>query len=76
MDYKIRIAALAFLDSIIVLTAIYISFTILNPGKSIFGNLELILSSLFLLVFHHLFAAMLKLYKKYWEYASISELLS
>ena len=74
MGYKLRIAALAFLDSLIVFTAIFISFTILNPGLSIFDNVELIVLSLLLLGSHHLFAAIFNLYKKFWEYASIGEL--
>lgn len=67
---------LAFLDSIIVLTAIYISFLTLHPNLSIFKMPTLMLTAITLLLSHHFFAFVYKLYKKAWEYASVGEVIS
>ncbi len=76
MAYRTRITILALLDSIIVLTAIYISFLTLHPNLSILAMPTLLFTSLSLLLSHHLFASIYKLYKKAWEYASIGEVKS
>ena len=76
MTYGIRLAVLAALDSIIVLTAVYISYFTLNPGFQIFENPMLLVTSLTLLISHHVFASIYKLYNKAWEYASVSELIA
>ncbi|MDR7238756.1 polysaccharide biosynthesis protein [Neobacillus drentensis] len=74
MTYGKRLTVLAVLDSAIVLTAIYISYLTLNPGINIFKNPMLLASALTLLICHHLFASIYKLYQKAWEYASVGEL--
>jgi len=76
MTYGIRLAVLAVLDSIIVLTAVYISYFTLNPGFQIFENPMLLVTSLTLLISHHVFASIYKLYNKVWEYASVGELVA
>ncbi|AZU64492.1 polysaccharide biosynthesis protein [Neobacillus mesonae] len=76
MTYGKRLAALAILDSAIVLTAVYISYFILVPKLSIFENPMLLATSITLLISHHVFASMYKLYNKAWQYASIGELLA
>ncbi|NMD70164.1 polysaccharide biosynthesis protein [Bacillus sp. DNRA2] len=77
MAYRKRITILALLDSIIVLTAIYISYFTLHPDFSmIFSQPTLWFTSVALLLSHHLFASIYKLYKKAWEYASIGEVKS
>lgn len=76
MAYKTRITALAFLDSLIVLTAIYFSYLSFFPDLSIFKLPSLLVSSITLLISHHFFAYIYKLYTKAWEYASIGELIS
>ncbi|GHH98670.1 polysaccharide biosynthesis protein [Neobacillus kokaensis] len=76
MTYGKRLAALAILDSAIVLTAVYISYFILVPKLSIFENKMLLATSITLLISHHVFASMYKLYNKAWQYASIGELLA
>ncbi|MED4207257.1 nucleoside-diphosphate sugar epimerase/dehydratase [Neobacillus mesonae] len=76
MTYGKRLAALAILDSAIVLTAVYISYFILVPKLSIFENTMLLATSITLLISHHVFASMYKLYNKAWQYASIGELLA
>lgn len=76
MGYRKRIAVLALLDSVIVLSAIYASYLVLHPYLGIFKLPTLLVSSISLLICHHIFASMYKLYKKAWEYASIGELVS
>ena len=76
MTYGIRLAVLAALDSIIVLTTVYISYFTLNPGFQIFENPMLLVTSLTLLISHHVFASIYKLYNKVWEYASVGELVA
>jgi FlaA1/EpsC-like NDP-sugar epimerase len=74
MTYKKRLTTLAILDSIIVLTAIYISYWTLNPMIHIFKVPMLFVTALTLLVCHHLFASIYHLYNKAWQYASVGEL--
>lgn len=47
----------------------------LIPNINIFNSNTLLLSSLTLIIWHHLFAYSYKLYHKAWEYASIGELM-
>jgi FlaA1/EpsC-like NDP-sugar epimerase len=75
MTYGKRVAALMGVDSIIVLSAIYISYFLLVPSSNPF-TLVLLVSSITLLIGHHVFAHLYKLYKKVWQYASIFELTS
>lgn len=76
MTYKKRLTVLAALDSVIVLTAIYISYLTLVPGVNVFEIPMLQVTWLTLFLCHHLFAAIYKLYKKAWEYASVGELVA
>jgi FlaA1/EpsC-like NDP-sugar epimerase len=76
VTYKKRLATLAILDSIIVLTAIYISYWTLNPLVHIFKVPMLPVTALTLLVSHHLFASVYHLYNKAWQYASVGELVA
>jgi FlaA1/EpsC-like NDP-sugar epimerase len=76
LAYRTRITFLALLDSTIVLTAIYVSYLTLHPDLSIFKLPALLFTSITLLLSHHLFAFIYKLYKKAWEYASIGEVKS
>ncbi|MBM4761468.1 nucleoside-diphosphate sugar epimerase/dehydratase [Bacillus sp. B15-48] len=76
MSYRNRILFLVLLDSLIVLTAIYFSFTILHPSIESFSYIHLSSSIAVLLLLHHVFASLFKLYNKAWEYASVGEILS
>ncbi|MEY8191263.1 polysaccharide biosynthesis protein [Peribacillus simplex] len=76
MAYRKRLTLLALLDSLIVLSAIYVSYLFLYPYLEIFKLPTLLVTSVSLLISHHFFASIYKLYKKAWEYASIRELLS
>ncbi|MFS1511163.1 nucleoside-diphosphate sugar epimerase/dehydratase [Chengkuizengella sp. SCS-71B] len=73
MLYRKRLIHLIMLDSLCVLTAIYFSYFIV--GTENFFTSCLLVSSLTLLIGHHLLAGYYKLYKKFWEYASIGELI-
>jgi FlaA1/EpsC-like NDP-sugar epimerase len=64
------------LDSVIVLTAIYIGYYILLAQFSLFTLPTLIISSIALLASHHLFAFIYRLYQKAWEYASVGEMVA
>lgn len=76
LSYRKRVGSLVLIDSIIVLTAIYISYFILHPYFNIFTSRALLISSITLLAGHHVFAYVYRLYKRAWEYASIGELIS
>ncbi|WP_099354705.1 polysaccharide biosynthesis protein [Fredinandcohnia onubensis] len=76
MSYRKRLGSLVIVDSIIVLTAIYISYFMLHPYFQIFTMPFLLISSITLLASHHVFAYVYRLYKRAWEYASIGELMS
>ncbi|WP_078543555.1 polysaccharide biosynthesis protein [Litchfieldia alkalitelluris] len=75
MTYKKRLGFLMLVDSIIVLSAIYIGYFMFEPYLSIYTYPFLLISSINLLIFHHIFAAIYHLYKKAWEYASVGELV-
>src|SRR5690625_7046329 len=66
------------LDSIIVIASLFISFWIIYSHAFLAACLPniLIITSVFLLVFHHLFAMIFHLYNKVWAYASVGELLT
>lgn len=76
MSYSKRVSLLVGLDSLIVLFSIYIGYFILNPYFNFYSLQMLTISSITLLVSHHVFAFMYRLYHKAWEYASVGELLA
>ncbi|MEW4289649.1 polysaccharide biosynthesis protein [Rossellomorea marisflavi] len=76
MSYTKRISLLMVLDSIIVLTAIYAGYFILHPTLKVFTIPTLVVSSICLLVSHHVFAFIYRLYQKAWEYASVGEMVA
>ncbi|MDR7002193.1 nucleoside-diphosphate sugar epimerase/dehydratase [Neobacillus niacini] len=76
MSYRQRLTTLALLDSVIVLTAIYISYFTLVPEIPIFKLEMLPITAITLLCSHHLFAFIYKLYNKAWQYASVGELVA
>lgn len=68
---------LMLLDSMIVLTAIYIGYYLVVPTFTLNSTLPtLVLTSAALLATHHLFAFVYRLYQKAWEYASVGEMLA
>ncbi|MFD0826432.1 polysaccharide biosynthesis protein [Neobacillus sp. M.A.Huq-85] len=76
MSYRKRLTTLALLDSVIVLTAIYISYFTLVPEIPIFKLKMLPITAITLLCSHHVFASLYKLYNKAWQYASVGELVA
>ncbi|MBS7345594.1 MAG: polysaccharide biosynthesis protein [Caryophanon sp.] len=75
MSYRTRYAAFFLLDSIIVLTAIFLSYWILNPTLNVYSNDLIILSALTLLFSHHIAAYFFQLYSRIWSVASVRELV-
>ncbi|WP_062108611.1 polysaccharide biosynthesis protein [Bacillus niameyensis] len=76
MTYPKRLSLMVLLDSAIVLFSIYISYYILHPTSNFYTSKLLLMSSLIILVSHHIFALLYRLYNKVWEYASVGELMS
>jgi len=74
MTYRQRLSLFIFVDTCIVLTAIFISSFFVNGSIHVF-TVPIIISSITILITHHLLALNYKLYKKAWEYASVGELL-
>ncbi|SFF58809.1 NDP-sugar epimerase, includes UDP-GlcNAc-inverting 4,6-dehydratase FlaA1 and capsular polysaccharide biosynthesis protein EpsC [Halobacillus alkaliphilus] len=69
-----RLILLILIDSIIVSFSIYMSHFFLNPYVAVFDRIMLV-SAIILLLTHHLFSAVLGMYKKKWRYASMEELI-
>ncbi|QKY70313.1 nucleoside-diphosphate sugar epimerase/dehydratase [Lentibacillus sp. CBA3610] len=76
MTYRTRLTLLVLLDSIIVSTAIFIASWVVYPYTEVLELNAIIISAIALLIFHHLFASVYKLYNKVWAYASVGELLA
>ncbi|MCM3763941.1 nucleoside-diphosphate sugar epimerase/dehydratase [Neobacillus niacini] len=76
MTYGKRLTTLALLDSIIVLSAIYISYWTLNPTIDIVKNPMILVTAVTIFTCHHVFAFIYKLYNKAWQYASVGELIA
>src|SRR5690625_686188 len=74
MSYNLRLFLLIILDSIIVLSAIFIASWVIEPSTQTLDPNILLITSLSLLFFHHVFASIYKLYNKVWAYASVGEL--
>ncbi|WP_028550879.1 polysaccharide biosynthesis protein [Paenibacillus sp. UNC451MF] len=74
MSYHQRLSLLIMVDSAIVLTSIFFSRFLLEADLHVI-TLPLVVSSITLLLSHHVFSMIYKLYKKAWEYASIGELV-
>ncbi|OPH56675.1 hypothetical protein BC351_27425 [Paenibacillus ferrarius] len=74
MSYRQRLSLLVTIDSVIVLTSIFFSHFLVNANLHVL-SLPLVVSSITLLLSHHIFSFIYKLYKKAWEHASITELL-
>ncbi|CAM3922776.1 polysaccharide biosynthesis protein [Mesobacillus zeae] len=75
MRYRYRLLFLAVLDSLFVLSAMYLSYILLHPSIETFGGRQLIWSGGVMLLCYQGFASFFLLYNKAWEYASIGELL-
>ncbi|PYF03265.1 polysaccharide biosynthesis protein [Ureibacillus chungkukjangi] len=76
MNYKQRYTAFFILDSFIVLTAIFFCYWLLHPSSTIFSNTIILISSITLLISHHIAAHFFHLYDRIWSVASVRELLT
>lgn len=74
MGYKVRLGLLILLDSLIVATAIFAASWIVYPYTEVVSMDAIVISAIALVLFHHFFASLFKLYNKVWAYASIGEL--
>lgn len=63
-----------FTDSILLITALFLAHWILNVERDGIAMIAS-LTTVALLIGHHLFSALYKLYKKLWTYASVGELI-
>ena len=73
---RLRSLILIIIDSFIVTFSVFLGYSILEPYFRGYSIDLLLLSSLVLLISHHIFAYVFNLYHRAWEYASVSELLS
>lgn len=73
---RLRFFILIIIDSLIVTFSVFLGYSILEPYFRGYSIDLLILSSVILLISHHLFAYAFNLYHRAWEYASVSELMS
>jgi FlaA1/EpsC-like NDP-sugar epimerase len=76
MSYKLRYITFFLVDSCIVLSAIFMSYWLLNPTLNVYSNKVIVLSAITLLIGHHIAAYFFKLYTRMWSVASVRELLT
>lgn len=74
MTYRKRLFLLVLIDSFIIISAFFLSKTLLFYDNEISTKI-IITSSIAFLLTYHFFSHNYKLYKKAWEYASIGELI-
>src|SRR5699024_11082213 len=74
MNYKQRLVLLMALDSMMIVFIVFIAFWIAFPDSlHIYDRTDMIVMAVALLIFHHIFAFIYKLYNKVWAYASVGE---
>ncbi|MFC3420007.1 polysaccharide biosynthesis protein [Salinicoccus hispanicus] len=76
MDARKRYLLFLLVDSLIVTFSVFIGYYILIPFFSDYSLTMLGVTSVILLVNHHLFAYIFNLYHRAWVYASVRELIS
>jgi len=76
LTYRTRLTLLIILDSLIVSFAIFGATWITYPNAPVLDMSVLTISAIALLLSHHLYAFIYKLYNKVWAYASVGELLA
>ena len=76
MGAKERYFLLLLVDSIIVTFSVFAGYYILAPFFLAYTLPELAVTSIVLLISHHVFAYIFNLYHRAWEYASVRELIS
>lgn len=73
---RLRFLILIIIDSFIVTFSVFLGYSILEPYFKGYSIDLLLISSIVLLISHHVFAYVFNLYHRAWEYASVSELMS
>lgn len=76
MSLRKRTMVLVLIDSLIVFFSIFIGYFLIHPWINPFESRYLLPSAIAIFIGHHVFAMRYGLYRKVWEYASISELKS
>jgi FlaA1/EpsC-like NDP-sugar epimerase len=74
LSYKKRLSLFILIDSFIVLTAIFFGFFLTNASTGVITS-PIVLSSLAIVLSHHVYSLLLHVYKKAWEYASVGEMI-
>ncbi|MEH7254172.1 nucleoside-diphosphate sugar epimerase/dehydratase [Neobacillus niacini] len=74
MTYNQRLSFFIFIDSCIVLTAVFFSRFLVNATFNVI-TMPMVITAIAILISHHILSFKLHLYKKAWEYASIGELI-
>ncbi|MEK5079761.1 nucleoside-diphosphate sugar epimerase/dehydratase [Solibacillus sp. FSL W7-1436] len=75
MSYTARYTTFSALDSLLVVSAIFISYLLLHPTLTVYSDTVLVISAVTLLVSHHITAHLFHLYNRLWSLASVRELL-
>lgn len=73
---RLRFFILIIIDSFIVTFSVFLGYSILEPYFDAYSIDLLVLSSIILLISHHIFGYFFNLYHRAWEYASVGELIS
>ncbi|MCS0788049.1 polysaccharide biosynthesis protein [Cytobacillus firmus] len=74
MSYRQRLSLFILADSFIVLSAIFLGRFLVDASIYVI-TLPVLISSIGIILSHHLFSFKFKIYHKAWEYASIGELI-
>ncbi|MCM3722084.1 polysaccharide biosynthesis protein [Solibacillus isronensis] len=75
MSYTARYTTFSILDSLIVVSAIFISYFLLHPSLTVYSDTVIVLTAVTLLISHHITAHFFHLYNRLWSLASVKELL-
>ncbi len=76
LSLRKRTMVLVLIDSLIVFFSIFFGYFLLHPWVNPFESPYLLYSATAIFIGHHAFAMVYGLYRKVWEYASISEMKS
>ncbi|MER2029108.1 MAG: nucleoside-diphosphate sugar epimerase/dehydratase [Solibacillus sp.] len=74
MSYTARYTTFSIVDSLIVVSAIFISYFLLHPSLTVYSDTVIVLSAVTLLISHHITAHFFHLYNRLWSLASVKEL--
>lgn len=75
MSYTARYTTFSIVDSLIVVSAIFISYFLLHPSLTVYSDTVIVLTAVTLLISHHITAHFFHLYNRLWSLASVKELL-